>query len=1008
MSSRFLSQEQQHSYGRYTDELTRKQLANYFHLDDTAKQLVQKRRGDHNRLGFAIQLCTVRFLGTFLINPIDVPQEVIDYLASQLEIEKVSCLEKYLLRSNTRWEHTLTIKKHYGYRDFSEQPGHWRLLRWLYQRAWTGGESPSMMFDLTTARLIEQKILLPGVTVLSRLISAVREKVANRTWKILSKLLNSKQLENLEALIVVVEKNRLTPLEQLRKSPTRKSAPSLVNALNRLVTIRALGIYQLNVGKIPPIRFKTLAKTAFTLKAQAIARMSPERRIATLVAWAYVMEAIAIDDALDVLNLLVKDILAKSQRDGQKNRLRTLKDLDNAALQLATACKILVNPTTEDNKVREEVWQRLTPEQLTAAIASVEELARPPEDNYYQELIQQWRAVRRFLPKLLSIIDFEGNQAGQKILEAWQFLQSIEGNRKPKMDAAPLKIVDKKWTTLVVASDGSIDRRAYTFCVLGQLLEGLRRRDLFVSSGEKWGNPRAKLLQGKAWESTRASVCRTLELNPQPEPELKTLQKQLDQAYSQTAKNLPNNANVRIEKDKKGKETLTISNLDKLDEPESYIKLKDKVESLLPQVDLPEVLLEINAKTGFMKEFTHLNESFVKVKDLSTSICAVLIAQSCNIGLSPLVRKRIPALTRGRLSWVEQNYFRPETIIKANARLVDAQTKIPIVKSWGGGEVASADGMRFVVPVQTLNAGANSKYFNRGRGITYYNYTSNQFTGFHGLVVPGTLRDSLVVLVGLLEQQTSLRPKELMTDTSGYSDVVFGLFWLLGYQFSPRLADAGSARFWRLDSEADYGLLNNLARQTVKTELIEQNWDDLLRVAGSLKFGTVSATEIMRALHRGTKPSTIAKAIGELGKITKTLYLLNYVDDEAYRRRILTQLNRGESRHSLARVVFYGRRGELRQRYREGQEEQLGTLGLVVNVLVLWNTYYMDAAINKLISEGWKIKEEDKARLSPLPHSHINMLGRYQFNLPEELKDGALRPLRDAEAINELTDLDLW
>lgn len=110
----------------------------------------------------------------------------------------------------------------------------------------------------------------------------------------------------------------------------------------------------------------------------------------------------------------------------------------------------------------------------------------------------------------------------------------------------------------------------------------------------------------------------------------------------------------------------------------------------------------------------------------------------------------------------------------------------------------------------------------------------------------------------------------------------------------------------------------------------------------------------------------------------------------------------------LLRAVFYGRRGELRQRYCEGQEEQLGTLGLVVNVLVLWNTYYMDAAINQLISEGWEIKEEDQARLSPLPHSHINMLGRYQFSLPEELKDGALRPLRDVDANDELADLDFW
>jgi TnpA family transposase len=396
-----------------------------------------------------------------------------------------------------------------------------------------------------------------------------------------------------------------------------------------------------------------------------------------------------------------------------------------------------------------------------------------------------------------------------------------------------------------------------------------------------------------------------------------------------------------------------------------------------------------------MDEFIHINESFARVRDLSTSICAILIASACNIGLTPLVRPDVPALTRPRLTWVEQNYIRPETLVRANARLVDAQTQIPLARNWGGGEVASADGLRFIVPVRTLNAGPNSKYFGQGRGITYYNFTSDQFTGFHGLVVPGTLRDSLVVLVGLLEQQTSLQPRELMTDTSGYSDVVFGLFWLLGYQFSPRLADVGEARFWRLDTNADYGVLDKLARQRVKTHLIEQNWDDLLRVAGSLKLGTVSAQEIMRALQLGKKPSTLAKAIGELGRVAKTLYLLNYVDDEAYRRRILTQLNRGEGRHSLSRAIFYGRRGEVRQRYREGQEEQLSALGLVVNVLVLWNTYYMNTALNHLRTQGTPVKPEDIARLSPLAYSHINMLGRYHFNLPSELLDGGMRPLRD-------------
>ena len=101
----------------------------------------------------------------------------------------------------------------------------------------------------------------------------------------------------------------------------------------------------------------------------------------------------------------------------------------------------------------------------------------------------------------------------------------------------------------------------------------------------------------------------------------------------------------------------------------------------------------------------------------------------------------------------------------------------------------------------------------------------------------------------------------------------------------------------------------------------------------------------------------------------------------SYRRRILTQLNRGESRHSVARAVFHGQRGELRQRYREGQEDQLGALGLVVNAIVLWNTLYMEVALQQLRAEGVPVNADDVTRLSPLVHKHINFQGRYSLRL---------------------------
>ncbi|MCI0579948.1 MAG: Tn3 family transposase [Chloroflexi bacterium] len=431
-------------------------------------------------------------------------------------------------------------------------------------------------------------------------------------------------------------------------------------------------------------------------------------------------------------------------------------------------------------------------------------------------------------------------------------------------------------------------------------------------------------------------------------------------------------------------------------EGKRFGQLRQAVYDLLPELDLPDLLLEVQAVTHFAEEFTHLSEPQARADGLALSICAVLLAEACNIGLDDVVHPEIPALQRSRLLWVQQNYFRDETLTRANARLVAAQTRIPLAQRWGGGDVASADGQRFKVPLQTLNAMPSWKYFGEGHGVTFFTFTSDQFTSFYGVVIPGAVREALYILDGLLEQQTVLKPVEVMADTAGYTDIVFGLFWLLGYQFSPRLRDIGQTRFWRVDKKARYGALNQVARHLIDTQCIVENWDDLLRVAGSLKLGLLSASDFMKTLQAGKGTSVLAKAIAEVGRMAKTLYLLHYIDEPDYRRRILLQLLRGEQRHSLARAVFHGHKGELRQKYQEGQEDQLGALGLVVNMIVLWNTLYMNKAIDHLQATGMAVREEDVKRLTPLGHEHIRLTGRYDFTLTATPELGGLRPLRKA------------
>jgi TnpA family transposase len=874
----------------------------------------------------------------------------------------------------------------------------------MYTRAWLSAERPTVLFDLVTARLIERKILLPGVTVLTRLVAQVRERATTRLWQWLATLPDKEQTARLEALLVTTDGEYFSPLDRLRRAPTRISSPALLEALERVTEIRSLGVSNVDLSRFPAGLIKTIARNTATAWAQALARLQPARRIASLLVFAYVYEAVSQDDALELFSQLITQCLARAEEKGQEIRLRTLRDLDAAAIRLKDVVKIVIDPFCADRQVRASIFGQNSPDELEEAVAIVEALTRPPEDKYYEYLLDKYSTIRRFLPTFLEKVQFEGVKAGQPVLKSIAFLKEIEGQSKPQMDAAPRDIIRRSWQRLVVQPDGEIDRRFYTFCTLAGLQDGLVRRDIFVHPSERWGDPRAKLLQGQRWETARPAVCRILNLPPAADPALEMLTKQLDQSYHRVAERFTANPGARIEQ-VNGIDRLVVTGLDKLDEPASLIETKKRVHELLPKTEITDAILEINGFTGFCDEFSHVSESHARVENLGLSICAVLTAQACNIGLEPIVDPTNPALSLGRLQWVQQNYIRAETLIRANARLVDAQARIPLARAFGGGEVASADGLRFVVPVRTLNAGPNSKYFRTERGVTYYNFSSDQFTGFHGIVIPGTLHDSPYVLDGLLEHETSLVPKELMTATAGYSDLVFGLFWLLGYQFSPRLADLGEYRFWRIDRTADYGALNGLARQRLNTKLIAQNWDDFLRVAGSLKMGTISGSELIRSLQRGSKKSMLARAIGELGRIPKTIHLLAYIDDENFRRRILTQLNRGEGRHSLARKCFFGQRGELRQRYREGQEDQLSALGLVVNALILWNTRYMDAALNQLKGQGFEPKPEDLARLSPLRSRHFNILGRYHFTVTDSVLKGEMRPLRNPVGPYELEDV---
>ena len=437
---------------------------------------------------------------------------------------------------------------------------------------------------------------------------------------------------------------------------------------------------------------------------------------------------------------------------------------------------------------------------------------------------------------------------------------------------------------------------------------------------------------------------------------------------------------------------LIVTPLEAEDRPESAVILERLIDERLPQVGLSELLVEVDGWTDFSGCFQHASGREPRSPDMTRHLYASVLAQGCNLGLTRMAQ--ICDHAYDRLAWCTTWYLREETLRPAVAAVVNFQHRQPMSRHWGGGTLSSSDGQRFPASGKVRNATALPRYFGYGKGVTFYTWTSDQFSQYGTKVIPTTVRDATYVLDEILDNETELPILEHTTDTAGYTEIVFALFDLLGLQFSPRIRDLGDQQLYRLDRSRTYPNLEPRLKGRIRRDLILRRWDDLLRVAGSLKRGWVTASLLISRLQSYRRQNALTRALQEYGRLVKTIFILRYLESEQLRRRINTQLNKGESLHSLREFLFFANRGKIRRKQEEEQVHQATSLNLLTNCVIAWNTVYMAAAIDRLRIDGHPVQESDLSHLSPCRYEHINPYGKYAFEMSKDLGGAKLRPLR--------------
>jgi len=427
--------------------------------------------------------------------------------------------------------------------------------------------------------------------------------------------------------------------------------------------------------------------------------------------------------------------------------------------------------------------------------------------------------------------------------------------------------------------------------------------------------------------------------------------------------------------------------------PASAEDLAEHITERLPRVALSELLMEVDTWTHFSRHLRHAVDAESPRPTHLSPLYASLLAHACNFGLDQMAHLSDPAYDH--LAWCTTWYLREDTLKAAFTALVNYHHKLPLSQAWGSGTLSSSDGQRFPVSGKIRHARRMPPPLGYGMGVTFYSWSSDQLSQYGTKFVPVTVRDATDVLDEICNNETELPIREPTTDTAGATEIIFALFDLLGFRFAPRLRDLNDRRLFAsgpIDMQRYPRLQPHLSGRIHRPRILDW-WDDLLRVAGSLKLSWVTASLLVQKLQAYPQQNALARALQEYGRLARTLHILRWYAYPEDRRRFLRQLNKGEALHDLRAFVMVANKGQLRQSRGEALAHQALCLNLVTNAIIVWHTVYMAAVVEQLTQEGYPVQESDPAHIWPTRYTHINVYGKYHFNVEEAHARKGLRLL---------------
>ena len=769
-------------------------------------------------------------------------------------------------------------------------------------------------------KLKDLKIISPGLSTIEEILIKAIKKSNEDIYKII--LIQLKDKSKLD-LLLNVDDTGVSEFSKLKNNEINNSSSGAKQLLDNIKYINNLDC-NCDLSFMSEEKYRYFYYEIQKSHRFRIQRFSSEnKRYAYLAMFVYFRRKTFIDMVIEVTSNYAHKVMKRSKNKTQKHNKSNYKTYKSNSEKLIHVIENIIEIEDFENFIKYK----------SSLIELKEELDSQKNELEDIDFLLKTHYSFNYTNKLLENIEFESHSKPELI----QFLKSFKNYKNKKKIDMEISFFSKYWQKNIKKYEFS--KKVIEIAMLYSIRDNIRSGDLFVRESKKYNSYDSYLLDSVEYKGCEEA---TIFLNKLKKAFIKPIPFEFNNNYEKEERNL----------------------------------LSDKIYSCFPKISMTEMIYEVNSWTDFLDNFKENTPE--KKSNRQKNIVATLLANGHNIGFSKMAISS--SINEGILRRTNEYYFNNNTLFKAQKTLVNYQHSLNISKNWGSGNSSSSDGMRVSITSKSIYADYNSHYNNRGGAI--YRHINDQFAPYYVQMLEG--RDSNHVLDGLLYHGTDLEILNHSTDTTGYTEQMFALTYLLGFNFKPRIKNSDKQQLYYFENLE----LGDIKFKKINENLITDNFYEIMRLVESIRCGKVKASLILQKLSSYARDNSIAKGLKELGRILKTMYLLKFFTDSELRKEVQKILNKGEFINSVGRILHFGKNGRINEATIEEQLEKASSLNILLGVLVTWNSRYLEKIYKIIKNEDW-FNEDNFKRVSPLGTQHINFLGKYI--LEEEIittKDG--------------------